>query len=64
MLNLKPVILEYGDYICRRCLDRRYAVHLAHRDVVEAEGTCPCCKQAAKLVTDLKLGGRLKMLRK
>ena len=27
-------------------------------------GTCPCCKKYGRLVCDLKLGGRIKMLGK
>ena len=66
MLTLKPVILEYGDYLCRRCMNRRYDVHLAHRDCRESPspGACPCCKKTGSVVTGLRLGGRIKLLRK
>lgn len=61
---LQKTQLEFGGPICRRCFDRRYGVHLAHRDVKEVPGTCPCCGKDGKLVVDLKLGGRLKMMGK
>ena len=61
---MQKILLEYGGYLCRRCLDRRYNVHLSHRDVRESEGTCACCKKDGRLVVNLKLGGRIKMLRK
>ena len=38
---LQKTQLEFGGPICRRCFDGRYKVHMSHRDVKEAEGTCP-----------------------
>ena len=63
-MKMQKTVVEYGDFLCRRCFDRRYDVHLSHRDVKEMEGTCPCCKKQGRLVCDLKLGGRIKMLGK
>ncbi len=66
MLSLRPVLLEYGDYLCRRCLNRRYEVHLAHRDCRESPSPhpCPCCKKTGSVVTGLRMGGHIKLLRK
>ena len=65
MLSLKPVVIEYGDYICRRCLNRRYEVHLAHRDCRQSEPReCPCCRKVGSMVTGLRLSGRMKLLGK
>ena len=66
MLSLRPVVLEYGGHICRRCLNRRYEVHLAHRDCRETASPlpCPCCGKAGNVVVALRLGGRVKLLRK
>lgn len=61
---MQKIVVKYGGYLCRRCMDRHYKVHLSHRDVVEVEGICPCCKKEGRLVLDLKLGGRIKMLGK
>ena len=61
---MQKTIVEYGGCLCRRCMDRRYKVHLSHRDVIEREGCCASCKKDGKLVTGLKLGGRIKMLGK
>jgi len=63
-MKLQRTVVEYGDYLCRRCFDRRYDVHLSHRDVKEIPGHCPCCGRDGKVVVDLKLGGRVKMLGK
>ncbi|MBR2697050.1 MAG: hypothetical protein IKE76_00510 [Clostridia bacterium] len=63
MLMQKNVV-KYGGCLCRRCMDRHYNVHLSHRDVVEIEGVCPNCKKKGRLVSGLKLGGRIKMLGK
>ena len=63
-MKMQGVIINYGGHLCRRCFDSRYKVHLAHRDVKEALGICPCCGKQAMLVVDLKIGGRLKMLGK
>ena len=59
---MQKMVVKYGGYLCRRCMDRHYHVHLSHRDVIETEGRCPCCKQEGRLVTGLKHGGRIKML--
>lgn len=65
MLSLKPVILEYGGNLCRRCLNRRYEVHLAHRDCREAPNReCPCCRKVGSVVVGLTLSGRFKLLTK
>ena len=61
---MQKLEIRYGGHLCRRCLDRHYKVHLSHRDVREVEGTCPCCGKQGRLVTGLKLGGRIKMLGK
>ena len=61
---MQQIIVKYGGYLCRRCLDRYYGVHLSHRDVIETEGRCACCKKPGRLVSGLKLGGRIKMLGK
>jgi len=63
-MKLQRTIVEFGDHLCRRCFDARYKVHLSHRDVKEVPGTCPCCGKDGKLVVDLKLGVRLKMMGK
>ena len=58
---MQKLEVVYGGHLCRRCLDRHYKDHLAHRDVKETTGTCPCCGKEGKLVCGLKLGGRIKM---
>ena len=65
MLSLKPIVLEYGDHLCRRCMNRRYDVHLAHRDCRETPSReCPCCRKVGSVVTGLTLSGRIKRLKK
>ena len=63
-MKMQKTVVEYGNHLCRRCFDRRYKVHMSHRDVKETEGICACCKKQGRLVIDLKLGGRFKMLGK
>ena len=62
--KMQRTLIEYGGYLCRRCMDHCYHVHLAHRDVKEIPGTCHRCGKTRKLVIDLKIDGRLKMLGK
>ena len=66
MFSLKPVILDYGGPLCRRCMNRRYGVHLAHRDCIQSPSPreCPCCRKVESAVVGLKLSGRIKMLGK
>lgn len=63
-MKMQKTVIEYGGYLCRRCFDRRYDIHLSHRDVREIDGICPCCKKPGRLVADLKLGGKIKMIGK
>ena len=65
VLTLKGVHLEFGGPICLRCMNRRYEVHLAHRDCRE-EGPreCSCCRKTGNVVTGLKLSGHWKLLAK
>ena len=66
MLTLKPVIKDYGGYLCRKCMDRRYGVHLACRDCIQTPDPreCPCCRNYTNLVMGLKLTGKIKMVGK
>ena len=63
-MHMQKAVVEYGGYLCRRCWDSRYKVHLSHRDVIETEGRCACCKKDGRLVSGLTLGGRINMLGK
>ena len=63
-MKMQSVMIKFGSPLCRRCFDSHFKVHLSHRDVVERIGSCPCCGKQAKLVVDLKIGGRIKMLGK
>ena len=65
MRNLKPVRDRFGDYICRRCLNRRYNVNLQPKDCREFySGICPRCKEYHRLIVSLTATGKLKMLLK
>ncbi len=44
MLSARPVRKKYGDYLCRRCLNRQYRVRLSPRDVrYRHTRVCPLC---------------------
>ena len=63
MLTMKPIIIRHGDYICRRCINRGYEVHLAHRDCRYGDPhECPCCKKTSNIVVGWTLSGHVKML--
>ena len=65
MLNLEPVKKEYGDYICRRCLNKEYGVELKPQDCDRYYyGYCRCCKEDRRLVISLTPAGKMKMLLK
>lgn len=61
-MHMQKTFLKFGGSLCRRCFDRYYKVHLSHRDVRETEGVCSACGKEGRIVTGLKLGGRIKML--
>ena len=65
MISLEKVRKTYGDYICRRCLNRVYNANLEHKDCRYIYfGVCPCCKEERHLVGELKKSGKIKVLLK
>ena len=65
MLDLEPVKRKYGDYICRRCLNKEYNVNIQPKDCDRYYyGHCRCCKEDRRLVVSLTPIGKIKMLLK
>ena len=65
MLDLEPVKQKYGDYICRRCLNKEYNVNIQPKDCDRYYyGHCRCCKEDRRLVVSLTPIGKIKMLLK
>ena len=63
MLNLKPVAKQYGDYICRRCINKVYHVKLEPQDCAYGYFyECPRCQKERHIVVGLRFKGHLKML--
>lgn len=63
MLNAEPIKREYGDYICRRCINRLYRVRLTPKDCRYGFVTgCRCCNEVHNIVTDFSFSGKCKML--
>ena len=63
MLDAKPIHDRYGDYICRRCINREYHVKLVPSDCKYGyDHVCPCCLMKRHIVTGFNLSGRIKML--
>ncbi|MBQ8161025.1 MAG: hypothetical protein IJ083_09760 [Clostridia bacterium] len=53
-----------GGYICRRCINDDYHIHLRHRDCryLPVQSTCPACHGTRNLVVGVRLSGQLKLL--
>ena len=65
MLTLEPVKKRFGDYICRRCLNKRYFVNLNKEDCRYGYyAICPSCKEPRNIVVALEASGKIKMLLK
>ncbi len=63
MLSAKPIHDRYGDYICRRCINREYRVKLVPEDCHYGyDYECPCCHVMRHIVTGFTLRGRVKMI--
>ena len=64
MLTTKPIMREYDDNICRRCINEAYKVSLRHRDCVYGRsGRCPRCGERRHIVSGFTLSGMKKMFR-
>ncbi len=63
MFNAKPIHDRFGDYICRRCVNRECNVNLTPPDCQYGYYyTCPCCGEKHHIVTGFTPQGLLKML--
>lgn len=65
MLSTRPIRRQFGDYLCRRCLNRQYGVHLTPQDCrYRTMRRCALCNASDHLVVGFHGLGRLKMLLK
>ena len=63
MMSAQAIAQDYRDYICRRCINEEYAVHLIPKDCKYGYAAqCPCCRQHRNIVVGFKISGRAKML--
>ena len=63
MLSTSRIKRKFGDNICRRCINRRYKVHLTPKDCRYGYYyACRSCHELHHIVTDFTLSGHLKML--
>lgn len=62
MWTAEPIKREYGDYICRRCVNQVYRVRLTPRNCRYGYVTrCRHCNEIHNIVTGFTLSGRIKM---
>ena len=62
MMNLNPVVEDYQNYICRRCLNKEYEARLNPEDCRYGYvAVCPCCGRPRNIVVGLNRSGRVKM---
>lgn len=65
MLTAHRIRKRYGDYLCRRCLNREYRVHMQPCDCrYKTMRTCAICHSSNHLVVGFTARGLLKMLPK
>ena len=66
MANIETVKAAYGEYICRRCINRELGTHLKTNDCLYGiyPSKCACCGNRRNIVVGFRLSGRLKLLLK
>ena len=66
MITIKDIQREYGQCICRRCINKLSNASLKRTDCVynSYAGTCPVCGEIRNIVYGFRLSGILKLLGK
>lgn len=65
MLTTRPIRKRYGYYLCRRCMNREYKVHMKPADCrYRYAKLCPLCRSTDHVVVGFTLTGHYKMLLK
>ena len=65
MLSANAIRKKYGDYICRRCINKKYHVQLEPKDCVYGYlYKCRCCGQERNIVVGFTPSGHARMLLK
>ena len=63
MFIMNRILNSNGDFICRRCINKRYHVKLETADCSYGYMyKCPSCKQNRHIVVGLNASGHLKTL--
>lgn len=63
MVNIARIREDYGDNICRRCINRKYHSKLQPNDCQYGYTyVCPVCKKMHNIVVGFSLTGRGKLL--
>ncbi len=63
MASIKIIKEQFGDNICRKCINSFYDVKLEPKDCVYGYTyICPRCKEARNIVVGFKAGGKMKMM--
>ena len=63
MLTTKRIKKQFGDYLCRRCINAQYHVHLKREDCRYGYSyVCPRCKAEQNIVVDFSPSGKWKVL--
>ena len=67
MASIQTVYDEFGGFVCRRCINKRYKVKLVPRDCAY-DGPyvqqCPNCKEEHHIVNGFSLTGKIKLMLK
>ncbi len=62
MLSAKRINRRFGEYICRRCVNKKYHVHLTPENCKYGYYyRCPICGEDHNMVVGFKGIGKLKM---
>ena len=65
MLTGKRIRKDFGDNICRKCINRHYGVQLKQEDCVYGYYyRCRSCRETQNIVVDLTPSGKLKTILK
>ena len=65
MVTIGKIISKFGGNICRQCINKKYNIHLIHKDCrydIIYPSLCPKCNEMKNIVTGFQLSGYLKLL--
>ncbi len=65
MVTNKKIIQIFGGNVCRKCINKKYRIHLVHTDCkyeLPYPALCPNCKEMKNIVTGFRFSAYIKSM--